>query len=552
MGGSGGRPPSRWLVAALVFIGCASSALVFAYLNFPGVRAAILFPSYAVVTTALLVSPRRDWGILLVASAAGNFAPHLLTGPITFALSTELANGARAVLVALLVHRFAPAAAPLSSLRGGAVFLGAAVGVGPAVGAAIGAAMVVLHRDADYWLTWRAWFLSNGLTAVALLPMMWMLVAARPAWPRPARLLEAVALGVGLIGSATLVFLLPVSEALLPAGVYYPLPFLLWAALRFGSMGVSAALFALSMTTIGGAIADTGPFVAGSPSENLLQMQLFLIVVAIPLLLLSALIEQERGTAAALRTSQADSIAQRQVERALRDADQRKDEFIAMLGHELRNPLAPIGAGLELLRRKPDADERAARTKEVMDRQLRHMTRLVDDLLDVSKITQGSVRLALEPTDAVEVARQAVETVGKLVEQRKHTLILTLPDAPVTIHADGVRLTQVLVNLLNNAAKYTNPGGHIAFAMVVEDDRVVFSVRDDGIGVAPEMTDRVFQLFDRGEIHPGRSQNGLGIGLTLTRQLVKLHGGEITLRSKGRGCGTEVIVELPAPMTPPI
>lgn len=238
-------------------------------------------------------------------------------------------------------------------------------------------------------------------------------------------------------------------------------------------------------------------------------------------------------------------LAQRQVEQALREADRRKDEFIAMLGHELRNPLSPIGAGLELLCRTPDPDPRAARMKEVMARQLRHLTRMVDDLLDVSRFTKGDVRLVLEPIDAVEIARQAVEAVSGLLEQRRHTLTVSLPAGRVSVEGDPVRLTQVLVNLLNNAAKYTDPGGHIRLSMTVQAARIVISVSDDGIGIAPEMLGRVFQLFDRGEVHAGRAQNGLGIGLTLTKHLVGLHGGTITIESEGRGCGTKVVVELP-------
>jgi signal transduction histidine kinase len=217
-----------------------------------------------------------------------------------------------------------------------------------------------------------------------------------------------------------------------------------------------------------------------------------------------------------------------------------------MLGHELRNPLAPLRNALEVLRLRGLPDPQAARMHEIMDRQVAHLTRLVDDLLDLARITQGRVELRREPTDLVALVARAAEGVDAVFQQCAHRLSVDLPPPPVVLDVDPVRLEQVLTNLLANASRYTPRGGLVAVTLERDGGEVVIRVRDNGIGIPPEMLPRVFDLFAQADCLPGDIHKGLGIGLTLVRRLVELHGGRVGARSGGRGKGSEFEVRLPA------
>jgi len=244
--------------------------------------------------------------------------------------------------------------------------------------------------------------------------------------------------------------------------------------------------------------------------------------------------------------------ALRQRARELAEADRRKDEFLAMLAHELRNPLAPIRSTLEVLRLHKIEDPRLQKAYATIDRQVGHLARLVDDLLDVSRITRGKIRLYKEVVELGTVVGHAVEMVRPHVEARNHELMVSLPVRPVRLEADETRLTQVLFNLLENAAKYTEPGGRIWLTAEPEDGHVVVRVRDTGMGMAAELVPKVFDIFAQGERTLDRSQGGLGIGLTLVRGLVEMHGASVQAISPGPGQGSEFVVRLPVmPGSPP-
>jgi PAS domain S-box-containing protein len=240
-----------------------------------------------------------------------------------------------------------------------------------------------------------------------------------------------------------------------------------------------------------------------------------------------------------------DLTAEKQTEQALREADRRKDEFLATLAHELRNPLAPIRNSLHILRLSSGNDATFERVCEMMERQVNHMVRLVDDLMEVSRITRGSIDLRKEPVELAAIIRNAVETSKPLIEAAKLQLAISLPPDSVVIDGDAVRLAQVVANLLNNAAKYTNEGGQIWLTGRSEIDEAVISVRDNGIGIPAAMQLHVFDMFTQVDQERTRSQGGLGIGLTLVRSLVELHGGSVGVHSEGQGMGTEFTVRLP-------
>lgn len=240
-----------------------------------------------------------------------------------------------------------------------------------------------------------------------------------------------------------------------------------------------------------------------------------------------------------------DITARKRNEEALLEADRRKDEFLATLAHELRNPLAPLSSALEIMRTAGDAAPTPPTLREMMQRQVNHLVRLVDDLLEVSRITRGKIELRKEQVDLATVIDHALETSQPLIEAQAHAVQVSLPPEPLIVEADPVRLTQVIANLLNNAAKYMDRGGCIHVAGERRGDEAMLSVRDEGIGIAAENLPRVFDLFGQIDRSLNRAQSGLGIGLALVRRLVEMHGGRVEARSEGLGQGSEFIVHLP-------
>ena len=229
---------------------------------------------------------------------------------------------------------------------------------------------------------------------------------------------------------------------------------------------------------------------------------------------------------------------------AAEGANQAKDEFLAMLGHELRNPLSPILTALQLMKLRGESEFERERT--IIERQVSHLTRLVDDLLDVSRIARGKVELKTEIVEVSEVVGKAIEMASPFMEQRNHRLAVDVPGHGLRVDGDSTRLRQVVSNLLTNAAKYTPPRGEIAIRAERVDDEVVLSVRDTGIGMSSDVLPRIFDLFVQERQALDRSQGGLGIGLTIVRSLIERHGGSVSARSDGPGKGSEFIVRLPA------
>jgi signal transduction histidine kinase len=544
--------PREWWLAPLTLLGCYFGAKADTVLQFPEVGTAVLFPPYAVLTAALLVSSPRQWWIYLLLSSLGNFLPHVDGGAsLSFALASEGANYVRALVVAVGLSRFVDGAKRFETLRGMSVFLLFSVGLGPAVAAFMGATLVVVQHPAQsFWLAWQEWLLSNAVTGLTLLPIFLMAADGRAKWLcAPSRLLEASLLVIGLAGAAWIFAGTGAYAGNFAALLYWPLPFLLWIAVRFGQSGISFALLAVSALTIWDAVHGRGPFVGHSPTANLLHLQLFLIGMSIPVLLVHALVAERRLAAAALRTADDERRQleeQKEEGEQLRQSARRKDEFLAVLGHELRSPLAPMSAALEVIRRDPTSAMSSKKAQEVIERQLRHMTRLVNDLMDVACIARGEIRLEVESVDLQRVVADAVETTRPLMDARRHVMTVSVPEPAPRLRGDAMRLTQIATNLLNNAAKYTAPGGRIDLSVVSERQSWVLSVRDNGVGIAPEMLKPIFDAFTQVPSSRDSAQGGLGIGLMLVKRLTELHGGEVEARSPGIGRGSEFVVRLPA------
>jgi two-component system CheB/CheR fusion protein len=234
----------------------------------------------------------------------------------------------------------------------------------------------------------------------------------------------------------------------------------------------------------------------------------------------------------------------------LSDADHRKDEFLATLAHELRNPLAPIRNGIELLKRATFGNPQAQPVVGVMERQMAHMVRLVDDLIDVSRITRNRLELRRQPVELATVVQAALEACRPLVDAKAHVLTVSIPNSPIHVDADPTRLVQVLSNLVNNACKYTERGGHLRVSIERQGEQALMVVADDGSGIPPEMQPKMFEMFTQLDRSIERAQGGLGIGLSMVKRLVELHDGSVSIHSAGLGQGTRVEVRLPVAFAP--
>lgn len=234
---------------------------------------------------------------------------------------------------------------------------------------------------------------------------------------------------------------------------------------------------------------------------------------------------------------------------ALRESDRRKDEFLAMLAHELRNPLAAVNNAVTILKLSADEESRNW-ASDVVERQVRQLVRLIDDLLDVSRITSGKIRLRKDFVDASSILDQAVESARPLIDERRHTLGVSIERGNLPVHVDAARVEQIVLNLLTNAAKYTESGGQILLTAKREGEQVVIGVKDNGIGIPPEKLPEMFQLFTQGDRTLARSEGGLGIGLTIVQKLAEMHGGSVVAASGGPGQGSEFMVRLPLARKP--
>jgi signal transduction histidine kinase len=245
------------------------------------------------------------------------------------------------------------------------------------------------------------------------------------------------------------------------------------------------------------------------------------------------------------RNLQSEVRERSRAEQALKEADRQKDAFLATLAHELRNPLAAVSNAVQLMRAKDVTDPRLCFSRDVIERQVAQLTRLVDDLLDVSRITTGKITLTHEPLAVTELIAQAVETVEAVMREREHVLTVAIHDRRLRVRGDRVRLTQAIANVLDNAAKYTKRGGTIALSALQQDTQVEISVQDNGIGITSEALPRVFELFAQPDREAEHFESGLGIGLALVRRLLEMHGGSVEAHSEGRGLGSRFVIRLP-------
>ena len=490
----------------------------------------------AVTAGAFLVN-YTTYGSLLtsVLIAVGN----TLEAVVGAQLVEWFANGTRCFLRGRDVFRFALYAGLLSTM----------------ISPFVGVTSLALDGFADwdrYGAMWLTWWLGDvgGNLVVAPVLVLWA-TTPRPDW-QSRRSLEAAALllAIGVLGSFVVFPAAPVPESGYPP-VFLSFPLILWAAFSFGPRGSSAAVLLLSVVATWATVLGVGPFVVGSENQSLLMLDSFLAVLSLTGMGLGAVVDEQRSTAQALKSAERQLQAwlrREQGERIQAEATSRaKDQFLAVLGHELRSPLAALShasGALAKLDREPQHQNLIA----ILHRQTRFLARLVDDLLDVSRLDSGKVRLVAERVDlkeAVERCEASFRASGVLRDR-----VVTHDLGSAWIRADPTRLVQVITNLLENAAKFTTAGGRIHIAVGVESQEAVLRVRDDGRGIDAKTLPHIFDFFAQADDALDRSHGGLGIGLTIVRRLVEVHGGTVEASSAGLGRGSEFVVRLPSDRSP--
>jgi len=516
-------------------------------------QVSVVWPATGLALALLVLRGRRLWPAIFIGAFAANY---LSDTPLLASAGIATGNAIEALLGATLLQRvgFQPSMRRLHDVA--SLFLLAAC-LSTASSATLGVVSMCLTGTAPWSAfssVWSTWWIGDAIGDLVTAPFLFVWAdQARNRW-RLQRLTEAAVLLCSMLLLSLAVFVDQGSAV--PYPVHYLIfPAVIWAALRLGQHATATLVFGAMAVTIVATLAGRGPFVVTSnAAASLLQVALFMAVVAVTGLFLGAATAERnraerRRAEDYARLQQSEERLARQAEE-LAAADRRKDEFLAVLGHELRNPLAPLQNGLELLALGGNDQALVTHARQVMERQLRHLVRLVDDLLDVARIRSGKIVLEIERVELAAMVASAVELARPHIDARSHDLQVVLPPDTLWTSADRIRLPQLLANLLNNAAKYTDEGGNITFSVAQLQDHVVISVRDTGIGMDSETLENVFELFAQAAGTAHTVQGGLGVGLSLARSIAELHGGVLTAHSDGPGKGSEFVLRLPAAEAP--
>jgi len=511
-------------------------------LAFVNASASPVWPPTGIALAAFLTLGYRVWPAIFVGafvvnvSTAGSAATSLaiaagntLEGLLGAYLVDRYANGTRAFDHAQDVFKFAALAALLSSI------VSATIGVGSL-------SLGGYAEWADFDSIWLTWWLGDATGALIVAPLLILLVRDWRSGPSRGRLLEAAALWL----VTTLVGLAVFGEGLAHLGLMtLPLTFLctpplVWAAVRFKQREAAMLVAVLSGIAIWETLRGFGPFASVPANESLLLLQVFMGTVSVMVISAGALVEERRR----VEQEREHLLVRAEAARAEAEAANRaKDEFLAMLGHELRNPLAAIISAVSVLDRIGGQDDVAGLAREAIRHQITHLGRLVDDLLDIAHVTSGDIILACEPLNLATSVQRSVSNLASMGRLERH--VVDVRAEPVWASADPTRLNQIVANLLTNAIKYTSPGGTIRVRVGREEDLAVIGVSDTGIGIPLNLIPHMFDLPAQGARRLDHAQGGLGVGLTLVRRLVELHGGRVEAFSDGPGRGSEFIVRLP-------
>jgi len=503
---------------------------------FEAEQVTVVWPPTGIALAALLFFGYRAWPGIALGAFLTNATAH---EPVFSALGIATGNTLEALIGAYLCKR-AGFNNSLARVKDVLILVIFSALSSTMVSSTIGVTSLTLsHVQAwsAYRPLWLVWWLGDATGALIFAPIL--LVWSNRCFYSSLReynMGEAFALVAGMIITSLAIFTEPLSMGITGhVFIYLIFPFIIWAALRFGQHGTTFVTLAASIIAIWATMHGSGPFTAVSIDQSLNFLQIFMAVVAVTGLLLGAAITERR-----------------RAEEALKESDRRKDEFIATLSHELRNPLAPLSNALSILRSSNIGTKHYSDSLEIMGRQVKQITRLVDDLLDVSRISHGKLELKKNLITLEEVINNALETARPLIEKNGHEFSVHLPQEPVWLNADLTRLSQVFANLLNNAIKYTPTGGKILLEATAVEQTLAVRVQDAGIGIPENMLARIFDIFTQVDSSIERAHGGLGIGLMLVKNLVEMHGGSIEVHSEGKDKGSEFLVKLPVVAAPAI
>jgi len=516
-------------IAAVYFVAGKIGLDFFGLLN---PSASSVWPPTGVAIASLLVYGYRAAGAVFAGAFLVNYAT---AGGVVASLGIAAGNTLEGVVAAYLVTRFAQGSAAFDRARDLAKYAALAAVASTSISATIGVGILTLAGlapRAEFGAIWLTWWLGDAAGAILVAPLLVLWFRDRRFTLELRRVAEALLLFAAVIGATALLFFQP-------RPVLYPFPFLcmpmlVWAAFRFRTRDVVTAAACMSTIATWATSVGNGPFVMATPNQSLVAVQVFTALVTLMALMMSALVQERLALLARERAALAEAEA------ALRSSD----VFLAMLSHELRNPLSAIAAAGVVLEQPGIAAEWSTRAGQIIRRQTSLLKRLIDDLLDVAKITGGKMALERRPLDLAEVVTSAVQP---FADHDAGTPSIELDLRRVYVDADPDRLQQVIGNLLGNAIKFTPLDGRIDVRTFAEGGDAVLSVEDSGAGIAPDVLPRVFDLFQQGA---HRAHGGLGVGLALVRRIVELHGGSVEARSDGEGRGSRFIVRLPAIAAP--
>lgn len=512
---------------ALVYFLAGRAGLHFFGLIHPS-ASAIWIPT-GVAIASLLIFGYRVWPAIF----AGAFLVNLTTqGSFITSLGVATGNTLEGIVAAYLVGRFAGGSSAFEHASTIFRFAGIVLLGGATVSATIGVMSLTLGGyapAADFPAIWFTWWLGDAAGAIIFTPLLVLWYRDRR-WTRPRwRAVESVLLLASLATIGGVTFFHP-SLATYPLA-FLCLPPLVWAGLRFVPRDVATAVALLALIATFATATRHGPFVMQDPNDSLLVLQSFMAVIAMTALCMAALTAERAAMLARERAARIDAEA----------AGRAKDEFLAILSHELRNPLSAISAAGAVLKATDKAATGPARHwREIIHRQTAQLTRLVDDLLDIAKVTVEKMTLNRQPMDLAEAVKRCLRTHASAGAARFEIQL-----QPAWIHGDSDRITQIVDNLLSNAIKYTPADASIRVSVTAEADAAILIIEDAGVGISPEFLPRVFDPFLQGEQELDRALGGLGIGLTLVRRLTELHGGTVVAHSPGKGLGSTFVVRLP-------
>jgi signal transduction histidine kinase len=500
-----------------------------------------VWPPTGIALAAFLTLGYRVWPAIF----AGAFVVNITTaGSVATSVAIGLGNTLEGLIGACLVIRYANGAHAFDHAQD--VFKFALAGLlSGVVSATIGVGSLALGgyaRWASFDGIWLTWWLGDATGALVFAPLLVLLVRDWEADSSRGHLLEAAALWFTTILVGLAVF----GEGLAHLGfMTLPLTFLctpplIWAAVRFRQREAAMLVAVLSGIAIRETLHGFGPLATVPPNESLLLLQVFMGTVSVMAISAGAVVEERRR----VEHEREFLLVTAQAARAEAEAANRgKDEFLAMLGHELRNPLASIISAVSVLDRIGGQDDVAVRAREAIRHQITQLGRLVDDLLDIVHVTTGEIVLSREPLNLATSVQRSVSDLASTGRLERH--VVDVRAEPVWANADPARLNQVVSNLLLNAIKYTSPGGTIRVRVVGEEGLAIIGVSDTGIGIPSKLLPHMFDLPPQRERRLSHGQGGLGVGLTLVRRLVELHGGQVEAYSEGPGHGSEFVVRLP-------